>query len=216
MEALKHRLQQALCVDPLERRLAGQNNYFIGANQALYYSLLQLKRDDFRAPDVMIMLDVEHRARKSWVIWQEGGRGPDVIIELLSPSTAAVDRGDKKRLYEAIVRVPEYFLFDPETGELAGYQLVNVDGKLAYEALSPSAEGRLPCRRLGLLLGPWDGDYQGYAGPWLRWFTEDGQLVPTPQEAEASERAARQQAEARAEAAEVELERLRALLAQKP
>jgi hypothetical protein len=37
------------------------------------------------------------RERKSWVVWQEGMRFPDVITELLSDTTREVDKGEKKR-----------------------------------------------------------------------------------------------------------------------
>nr|WP_322505530.1 hypothetical protein [Chroococcidiopsis cubana] len=44
-----------------------------------------------------VALDVDgSRERQGWVVWEEDGRYPDVIVELLSPSTAKVDRGVKK------------------------------------------------------------------------------------------------------------------------
>ncbi len=222
VESTKHALQRDLCARPLSRHLGTAGDYYIGTDQALYYSLLQARRTDFRAPDFMIMLDVERRLRKSWLVWQEDGRVPDVIIELLSASTAAMDKGEKLRAYEQLVRVPEYFLFDPDSGELLGYRLGLSAGRVAYQPIAQNAAGRLPCERLGLDLGLWEGDYEGYRTFWLRWFTKEGTLLPTSQEAEAAEQAARQQAEAarqqaetRAEAAEAEIAHLRALLAQK-
>ncbi len=185
VESHKHRLQQALSTDPLERRWAGRDDYFIGANQALYYSALQEKRNDFRAPDVMIMLDVPHRSRKSWVIWQEDGKGPDLVLELLSPTTEAVDRGDKMRIYATLLKVPEYFLYDPDSAVLEGYRLATKKGRLAYTRQKPGPKGRLVSECLGLHLGVWNGIYQGYQGPWLRWYTPEGELLLTPQEAEA-------------------------------
>ncbi len=195
VESHKHRLQQALSTDPLERRWAGRNDCFIGANQALYYSALQEKRNDFRAPDVMIMLDVPHRTRKSWVIWQEDGKGPDLVIEFLSPTTEAVDRGDKMRIYETVLKIPEYFLYSPDSGLLEGYRLATKKGRLAYERLQPDAHERLASEILGLHLGVWNGIYQGYEGPWLRWYTPEGTLLATPQEAEAEAEQKRTEAE---------------------
>ena len=37
----------------------------------------------------------------------------------------AIDRGLKKHIYQDIFRTPDYFLFDPETLELAGFHLVD-------------------------------------------------------------------------------------------
>jgi len=69
-----------------------------------------------------MVLGVPPRQRQGWVVWEEGGRYPDVIIELLSPSTAAIDRGVKKDLYEQVFRTPYYFdPFAPES--LAGWRL---------------------------------------------------------------------------------------------
>src|SRR5688500_6663555 len=45
-----------------------------------------------RGPVFFIVLNVVDRERKSWVAWQEGMRFPDVIIELLSDTTRAVDK----------------------------------------------------------------------------------------------------------------------------
>ncbi|MFS0517310.1 Uma2 family endonuclease [Nostoc sp. UIC 10607] len=58
--------------------------------------------------------DTEKRSRNSWVIWEEDGRYPDLMIELLSENTADIDRNLKKNLYENRFHTPEYFLFLPE------------------------------------------------------------------------------------------------------
>ena len=97
--------------------------------------------------DYFVVLDVEHRARKSWVVWQEG-KGPDVVIEFLSETTTEIDRTVKKQVYQDEVRVPEYFWYDLETGELAGFAL----REGGYEPILPDEAGRLPSRRLGLTL----------------------------------------------------------------
>lgn len=48
------------------------------------------------------------------MIWEEDGKYPKVIVELLSDSTAEVDRDEKKRLYAKTFRTPEYFWFAPD------------------------------------------------------------------------------------------------------
>ncbi len=87
----------------------------------VYFSELQAKKNDFRGPDVFVVLDTVRRERKSWVVWGENGRTPDVVIELLSPSTEAVDRGEKMRVYSKLLRVTHYYLFDPMS-QLAEYE----------------------------------------------------------------------------------------------
>ena len=48
---------------------------------------------------------------------------PDVIIELLSPTTAKEDRTTKKRIYEQTFHTSEYYLYDPDTQQLEGWRL---------------------------------------------------------------------------------------------
>ena len=213
---------------PLLRELIGQvmaeqgrRDYFVGGDMFVYYSLEQAQdiaqgRKYFRGPDVFWVEGAEPKPpRDAWVAWEEGGRLPDVIIELLSSSTAEIDRNDKKDLYERIFRTSEYFLYEPETLKLEGFRLA---GRL-YRPLAPDANGRLWSEQLGVALGRWHGVYAKHDADWVRLFHADGSLVPTEAEA-ANQRAEaeRQRAEVerrRAEAAEAELARLRALL-QKP
>jgi len=35
---------------------------------------------------------------QGWVVWEENGRYPDVIVELMSPTTAEIDTSAKKEL----------------------------------------------------------------------------------------------------------------------
>jgi Uma2 family endonuclease len=102
----------------------GRTDFHIGTSQCVYYSPEQArevwreenedrKRRAFRGPDVFWVGGVPRHSRKSWVSWEEGNRLPDVIIELLSPSTAKVDRTVKKDLYARVFGTGEYFLVDP-------------------------------------------------------------------------------------------------------
>ena len=68
--------------------------------------------------------------------------------------------------------------------------------------------GFLPRRLLGVSLGPWQGVWEGRETEWIRLFRSDASLVPTGDEAARAERQ-------RAETAEAELARLRALLAER-
>jgi Uma2 family endonuclease len=115
-------------------------------------------------------MDVEKRDRKSWVLWNEGNKYPNLVIELLSDSTAKVDRSTKKLLYQDLWRLPNYFWFDPDSLEFAGFKLV--DGK--YEAIAPNESGYLWSDQLELYLGIYEKQ--------LRWFTADGELIPTAEE----------------------------------
>lgn len=80
----------------------------------VYYSRSQAMNRDFRGPDFFAVLDVDgSRDRQGWVIWEEEGRYPDVIIKLMASSTVKVDKTTKKRLYERTFRTADYYVYDP-------------------------------------------------------------------------------------------------------
>ena len=90
----------------------------------------------------------------------------------------------KKQVYQDQVRVPEYFWYDPERGELAGFTLC--DG--VYQPIPPDEAGLLWSGRLGLNLTRWTGSFDGYEAEWVRWATPSGVLLPTRSEALDDER----------------------------
>jgi len=212
LETYWHVLQMNLLIDVIFQAMVerGRSDFFVGGDNFVYYSREQARdvaagRPYFRGPDVYYVDGVERRERKAWVAWEEGGRLPDVIVELLSPSTAEVDRTVKKDLYARAFRTREYFLYDPDTAKLEGFRLK----RDTYQPLMSNIRGRLESEQLGLEFGQWHGRVRDLETTWLRLFHPDGRLAPT--EAEAAE--ARAEAERqRAEAAEAELERLRAQL----
>lgn len=188
MESLRHVLQMEMLIHPLRLLWKQRQDVFVAGNMFVYFSEAQVRNQDFRGPDVFVVLDVPKRERKSWVVWQEG-KGPDLVIELLSDSTAEKDKGEKKLIYQNQLRVPEYYWFDPYSGELAGFVLV----RGIYEPVEIDEQNRLISRHLQLALVRWEGTYADVNAEWLRWETLDGVLLPTPQE---EAEAAQQQAEA--------------------
>jgi Uma2 family endonuclease len=197
MESQRHVLQMDLLIETLSMHWEDRPKGFVGGNIAVYFSLEQAKNQDFRAPDFFAVIDAVRRERKSWVLWQEG-HGPDVVVELLSESTAAVDRGEKKRVYQDDLRVPEYFWYDPFSGELAGFTL----RERRYRPIQPDELGRMPSAVLDLVLLRWEGAYRGIEAPWLRWATREGLLLPTGAEKAVQAEEKAHQAEEKAHQAE--------------
>ena len=186
----------------------GRNDFFMAGNLTIYFNPAQLKTQDFRGPDFFVVLDTNDRERKSWVVWQEDYKFPNLIVELLSDSTANVDRVDKKKIYQNDFKTPEYFWFDPYTLEFRGFRL-QASGQ--YQAIAKAARGWCWSEQLQL--------YLGIAEKKLRFFTPEGELVPAPAEAAIAERQRAEaaylqlrQAEARTreERQRAEQERLRA------
>jgi Uma2 family endonuclease len=232
METWRHYVQMQLLINTLEPWLQLRGEGFVGGNMFVYYSLAQIRNQDFKGPDFFVVLDVPRGERKSWVVWEEG-KGPDVVIELLSESTAGIDKTSKKQIYERQLKVAEYYWFDPfHPDDLAGFGL----HQHRYDTLTPDERGYLISPTLGLALVRWQGSYHNIETTWLRWATPGGELLPTEEEIARAERQradteaqraeaqaqradteaqARLQAEQRAEAAEAELARLKARLEQK-
>jgi Uma2 family endonuclease len=171
MESSQHYAQLALLVACLEWLWQDRTDFFIGANLTIYFSRQQLKNRDFRGPDFFLIKNTERKPRRSWVVWEEDGNYPDLIIELLSNSTASIDRSLKKALYQDRFRTPEYFWFSPDTLEFQGFRLVGQQ----YVEIPPNLQSLRWSEALNLFLGTHDGQ--------LRYFTAEGQLVPTPSEA---------------------------------
>jgi Uma2 family endonuclease len=170
LETDLHRDQIALLIALLKSLWKDRQDFYASGNLTIYYSPTQRKSEDFRGPDFFVVLGTEKRPRKSWVVWEEDGRYPNVIVELLSESTAATDKGLKKQIYQDIFRTPDYFWFDPTTLEFQGFHLV--DG--TYRDLQPNQQGWLWSEQLQLFLGLYENQ--------LRFFTPEGRLVPTPEE----------------------------------
>lgn len=75
-----------------------------------------------RAPDVIVVLrEHRHRYRETYL---DGP--PDIAIEVISPGSAATDRGDKFSEYEE-AGIPEYWIIDPEE-EVAEFYILDQQG----------------------------------------------------------------------------------------
>ena len=171
LESNLHLQQIILLIKSLEWFWQQRDDYFAAGNLTIYYSPNQKKSEYFRGPDFFVVLGTTRNPnRRSWVVWQEGGKYPNVIIEILSESTAPVDREEKKQIYQDIFRTPDYFWFDPESLEFEGFSLISGE----YQPIEPNERGWLWSEQLELYLGIYENQ--------LRYFSAEGELVPTPEE----------------------------------
>ena len=109
LETDLHRDQIDLLIRLLKAFWSERKDFYASGNLTIYYSPQQLKSEHFRGPDFFVVIGAENRPRKSWTVWEEGGQYPNVVVELLSGSTAKTDRGLKKQIYQDIFRTPDYF-----------------------------------------------------------------------------------------------------------
>ncbi len=95
-------------------------------------SLDDKKTETVVQPDLCVICDLSKLDEK-------GCHGaPDLVVEILSPSTSAKDVNDKYQLYEEN-EVKEYWIVDPTNGTVLKYMLNN-KGKYASDKLKGKEE----------------------------------------------------------------------------
>jgi Uma2 family endonuclease len=190
--------------EPLKEWYAEVPDVYIAANMFVHYEEGNSNRHV--SPDVFVVKGVPKERepeRRSYRVWEEG-KGPDLVIEATSKSTRDEDLNVKMTLYRDVLRVKEYFLFDPHQEYLGpplqGYRL----GRKHYRPIA-AVNGRLPSQVLGLHLEA-DGELLRLYDPIRK------EWLPIPPEDKAgrqrAEAKARREAQARRRA-EAEIERLR-------
>jgi Uma2 family endonuclease len=185
-----------------DRSLGSSQGLFTAHDMNLYYDSkhpLWHKRPDWFAVIGVSRLYEDRDMRLSYVVWQEGVN-PFVVVELLSPGTEKEDLGQteatpnqpptKWDVYERILRIPYYILFDRYSNSLRAYQLNGGQ----YQALIPEND-RIWIPELKMSLGVWQGRYQGIERLWLRWLDSDGNWIPTDTEMLETEQQQREQAQ---------------------
>jgi Uma2 family endonuclease len=173
-ETVLHLQQMMLLLNCLNWFWKDRHDYFAAGNISIYYSYgshRNRKSEDFYGPDFFVALDTQPHPRRSWMVWEENGKYPNVIVELLSDSTAEIDRGLKKQLYAKTFRTPEYFWFDPDSQEFEGFALVRGQ----YQPIEVTEQGWRWSEQLQLYLGVHNNQ--------LRFFEASGTLVSTSDEA---------------------------------
>ena len=76
------------------------------------------------APDVMLAFGRPKGDRGSYMQWLEAGIAPQVVFEILSPSNRLTEMA-RKRLFYQRYAVEEYYEYDPDREDLAGWVLRN-------------------------------------------------------------------------------------------
>ncbi|HEV3004905.1 MAG TPA: Uma2 family endonuclease [Pirellulales bacterium] len=201
-----HRDNLLYTIEILEEWFAAEPFVYPSGNMFLYYEKGNKRKHV--SPDVFVVRGVpKDKPRKAYLLWEEG-RAPDMVIEITSESTRDDDENKKLKLYRDLLKVTEYFLFDPFReyvgGQFQGFRL----REEKYEPIAPLA-GRLPSDVLGLHLEA-DGED-------LRlWDPKTRRRLPNVREraraAKAEAEAERKRADAehlRAEEKDLEIERLR-------
>ena len=187
-------------IEVLRLHFRGDPNVYISGNMFLYYVEGDKRRHV--SPDVFVVRGIDGaNNRDAYFTWVEH-KGPDVVFEFTSPSTKREDLVTKFNLYRDVLRVPEYFLFDPKSEYLQpsmrGYRL---NDENEYVPIEP-VFGRLPSEVLGLHLERNGTDLRLFDSVRNRW-------APSPEE---FQRELRDKAESELRLVEADRDRLRAEL----
>jgi Uma2 family endonuclease len=182
-------------------------NVFVAGDLLWYPVEGELTR---RAPDVMVAIGRPKGDRGSYQQWREENIPPQVVFEILSPGNSVKEMVAKHSFYRRY-GVEEYYLYDPDKGDLTGWirdgeELPEIEQMLGW--VSP---------RLGIRFELSQGELEIYRpdGEKFVSYVELARQKELVQQELEQEKQRAEQEKQRAEQAEEQLETLRALLAQK-
>nr|WP_229425811.1 Uma2 family endonuclease [Lusitaniella coriacea] len=97
-----------------------------------------------QAPDIMVAIGRPKGDRGSYRQWEEGDIAPQVVFEILSPGNRLKEMTKKFKFYERY-GVEEYYIYDPDRVDLAGW-LRGEEGLEAIEEMNGWISPRLAIR----------------------------------------------------------------------
>jgi len=164
--------------------------YAIGQDCGIYWQETDPPEKGALAPDWFYVPNVPPKLngqiRRSYVLWREfiaplialefaSGDGTEErdTTPLFQTDSGEVSKPGKFWVYERILRIPYYGIYEINNGKLEIYRLV--DG--FYQLLAANERGHYPIALLRIELGLWQGSYQNQTQLWLRWWDEQGNLL---------------------------------------
>ncbi|MEG4961100.1 MULTISPECIES: Uma2 family endonuclease [unclassified Microcoleus] len=210
-------------IGPVVERLHPDGQYAIGQDCGIYWRETDPPERGAEAPDWFYVPNVPATLdgfRRSYVLWREH-MAPFIALEFASgngeeerdrtPLSVAADgtttKPGKFWVYERIIRIPYYGIYEMRTGNLEVYHLID----FVYRRMEQNERGHYPIPVLDVELGLWQGSYQNQELLWLRWWDSQGNLLLTGSEQVEIERGRveqeRERAEQERERAEQERER---------
>ncbi len=177
-------------IGPVLQQLHPDGQYAIGQDCGIYWREANPPEKGAEAPDWFYVPNVppklDGQIRRSYVLWREfiiplialefaSGDGSEERDQTpLSRSEAGeVTKPGKFWVYERIIGIPYYGIYEINNGKLEVYILVG--GR--YQKLTPNERGHYPIPPMGVELGLWYGSYQNQTQQWLRWWDEQGNLL---------------------------------------
>lgn len=203
---------------PLLERRHPDNRFIIGQDSGIYWRLAEKDEkpqkgaicpDWFYVAGVPRLLDGQ--MRRSYVMWKEHVT-PFLVMEFVSGNGSEerdkTPKHGKFWIYEQMIRVPYYAIYEVKTESVELWQLKGS----RYKLVPTNDRDHYPIPSLGVELGIWQGVYQGTELPWMRLWDAQGNLLLTGHELAEQERQQTEQERQRTEQEHqrVEQERQRA------
>ncbi len=195
-------------IDSTLRQLHPDGNYAIGQDCGIYWRETEPPEKGAEAPDWFYVPDVPPRLdgviRRSYVLWREYIT-PIIALEFASGDgseerdrtplsrvqTGEVTKPGKFWVYERVMRIPYYGIYQVNNGTLEVYHLANAH----YEKMTPNERGHYPITPMQVELGVWQGAFLNNPEQlWLRWWDLNGNLLLTGHEKAEQERQEKEQA----------------------
>ena len=164
--------------------------YCIGQDSGIYWRETEPPEKGAEAPDWFYVPNVPPKfkgeIRRSYVLWREH-IAPLIALEFASGNgdeerdttpLSVTEEGTTTKpgkfwVYEQIVRIPYYGIYEIKSGKLEMYHLVTG----FYQKVSPNQRGHYLIPPLEIELGLWRGNYQNQEQLWLRWWDKEGNLL---------------------------------------
>ena len=177
-------------IGPILQQRHPDGQYCIGQDSGIYWRETQPPEKGAEAPDWFYVPNVPPKfkgdIRRSYVLWREH-IAPLIALEFASGN------GDEERdktplsvseegvttkpgkfwVYEQVVRIPYYGIYEIKSGKLEMYHLVTG----FYQKVEPNERGHYFIPPLEVELGLWRGSYQNQEQLWLRWWDKEGNLL---------------------------------------
>jgi Uma2 family endonuclease len=209
--------QSLLLTDAIQPRLAQlhpDGQYCIGQDCGIYWRQTEPSEppergaeapDWFYVPDVPPLLNGEYR--RSYVLWREL-IAPLIVLEFASGDGS--EERDQTRgtgkfwIYERVIHPAYYGIYEVKLNRITVYELIGN----RYQLVRPNAHGHYPIEPMGVTLGIWQGEFLGMTLPWMRWYDNDGILLPLSKELVTQESQRAERAEQRVEQAQERIEQV--------
>jgi len=140
---------------------------YASGNLCLYYEEGNPRK--MISPDSLLSQEQHPQEKRIYKIWEDGPI--DLVVEISSFSTKREDHHKKKKIYEQLLEIPYYVIFDPLAIQMHVFELE--DQK--YILMEAQLNGHYPLKGLGIQIAIEDANS-------LRLFDEDGNKILTREE----------------------------------